>query len=274
MADDNRIRALAEVASLDAWHKGFTASRKAVELHVDVAFAEGRVGGEPGDPVRFRLALKRATVVVVVPPFEKLGIDRASVSRDAPTVKVKASEVRKTRTRLGLGGKAKGKAALTGLNASGVVDAVARAERSRERAIRITQELGPLSVMQMQTADGDYAWVIEPTLDGRLHGRPWNAHKRPRMKVVDLREERSRGLEPAVTVELRCRRMDLDIQGIAPTAKRDLAALAADPFGPNKMRAVEAVIRTRLARAGLLHGDLEDPYAEIVLCAVLAEGDQ
>jgi hypothetical protein len=124
----------------------------------------------------------------------------------------------------------------------------------------------------MQTKHGDHTWIIEPNAGDVLLGRPWDAAKAPRLKLVDERSERNSGIEPAVRVELRCRREDLEIRDITPTNKRDWAALAHDPFGANKLKAAEAVIRTRLARAGLISGNLEDPFAELTICAVIVRG--
>jgi len=268
--NDNRTRTLAEVASLDAWHKGFTTTRKAVDLHVDVSFSEGRIGGEPEAEVRFRLRLRRADVVIVVPPLERVGVDKASVSRDAPRLRVKATEARRTKDQFGASAGLLARAGAS-VSARGKAQAQLAARRARETTLKITQDGSAFSVMQVQTQNGDYAWIIEPTADDVLLGRPWNADDAPRLRLIDQRSDGHRTIEPAVRVELRCRREDLEIREITPTSKRDWAALAKDPFGANKLKAAEAVIRTRLARAGLVSGNLEDPFAELTICAVIAQ---
>ena len=65
MADDNRKRALADVVTVDAWHAEFSNDAPRVDLHIDVVFGVGRIGGGESAGVRFRLSLRRAEVVVV-----------------------------------------------------------------------------------------------------------------------------------------------------------------------------------------------------------------
>jgi hypothetical protein len=74
---------MAEVVSAEAWHQAFVDGRGRSDLHADVVFGIGRIGG--GDPsgVRFRLASRRAQVIVVVPEREPAAIDLATVRRDA-----------------------------------------------------------------------------------------------------------------------------------------------------------------------------------------------
>ena len=71
----NRKRGLAEVVSIDAWHERFGESCDRADLHANVTFMTGRLGGEPESQVRFRLSLKRAEIVVVIPETEPLSVD-------------------------------------------------------------------------------------------------------------------------------------------------------------------------------------------------------
>jgi hypothetical protein len=81
---DNRRRAFADVVTIDAWHDAFDGEKARADLHADIVFGTARVGGEPESPIRFRLSIKRAEIVLVVPPSEPITIDRSSVSRDSP----------------------------------------------------------------------------------------------------------------------------------------------------------------------------------------------
>ena len=45
-------------------------------------------------------------------------------------------------------------------------------------------------------------------------GRPWDAIKQPRLKLVDQRKDRTRGIPPTVRVEIKCRREDLLIEDL------------------------------------------------------------
>src|SRR3569832_273801 len=149
---NNRQRALAEVVSLEAWHDEFSADALKVALHVDAVFETGRIGGEEESPVRFRLNIKQADVVVVVPESEPIGVDKRSVSRDAPQV---------------MGGIA------------------ATIELAPEGSVEITNaasELRMISVTQSTTADGEYRWSSRPCEGNVLHGRPLDPSDSPRLR--------------------------------------------------------------------------------------------
>lgn len=271
MDEDNRRRTFSEIVSLDAWHEGFTALRKAVDLHVDVAFSTGRIGAEAGSNVRFRLRLKRAEVVVIVPPTEPAKIDKASVSRGSRSVQVKVTEVRKSKIAGQGSGAVGGNASSRGMSVKANARAGASLSKSRAKAVEISENGSALSVKQVATADGDYAWVVESSIEGALEGRPWDAVAEPRLKVIDSRADRSKGIAPSVRVEIRCLREDLEILDIA-LKDPNWAAIARDPLGRNRTLAAEAVIRTRLFESGLFNGDIADPFAKITLCATIAEG--
>jgi hypothetical protein len=87
---NNRLRIFADVVSIDAWHKPFGENCPRADLHVDAVFREAvAMGGEEASRVRFRLSLKRAEVVVVIPPAEPVIIDRSSVARETPILEGK-----------------------------------------------------------------------------------------------------------------------------------------------------------------------------------------
>ena len=79
----NRKRAFADTVSIDAWTGNF-ANGKNVSFHADVVFGTARVGGEEDSPVRFRLSVKRAEVVLVIPDFEPVKVDPKTVFRGTP----------------------------------------------------------------------------------------------------------------------------------------------------------------------------------------------
>jgi hypothetical protein len=81
---NNQKRAFADVVSIDAWHRPFDKKHPTVDLHAHVVFDTARVGGEPESPIRFRLSLRQAEVILVIPENEPVFVDRKSVARDAP----------------------------------------------------------------------------------------------------------------------------------------------------------------------------------------------
>lgn len=271
MNEDNRKRALAEVVSVDAWHRGFSQKVEHVELHVDVVFKDGRIGGDKDSDVRFRLRLRRAEVVVIVPQTEPARIDKASVSRDAPSIKGTATQTRKIAKHASVAAKAKTRVSTDAGDAALDLSGSAGATASSDTVIKLVQTVQSMSVTQIQTADDDYAWLVEPTLGPTLAGRPWDASAAPRLKVLDTRQDRTKGIEPHVRVEVRCRREDLEITDITLRNGAGLLGFATDPLGRNKLAAAEALIRTRLFEAGLITGEISDPFAQMTLCATIAE---
>lgn len=274
MADSNRQRALAEVVTVEAWHKAFAQGRTRADLSVDVVFGVGRIGG--GDPtgVRFRLALKRAQLVVVAPKFEPVRFDLVSVERSVPKDIAGKVVTREKLTRgadasLSLSGDASSKGAKAGLR--GKVGA--KLGGRRERTITTTQAFKGMDVTQNRTPEGDYRWMIEPSPNApRLEGRPWNAEKVPRLELIDQRETGSKSMPPVVRVEVRCLREDLDISDIRLGDASAWSLIARRKNALNRRIAAEAAIRTLLTEEGLVVGDMADPFAELVLAMTPADG--
>ncbi|MHC2003041.1 hypothetical protein ACYQR9_21770 [Methylobacterium sp. CM6241] len=214
MDRDNRKRALAEVVSLEAWHKGFTKNRKSADLFVDVAFFSGRIGKEASADVRFELCLKRAHLVVIIPPTEPAKVSPASVRRDTPLKKIKSSETVKSSSKqsTGIGGILKGglKGILPQIELKGSADY----SSSRQRVTEIVQNNEAFKVLNVRIVDNEYVWIIKPVEENFLEGRPWNAVKEPRLNITDTRSDRSKGIEPNIRIEVRCLREDIDIKSI------------------------------------------------------------
>jgi hypothetical protein len=88
------------------------------------------------------------------------------------------------------------------------------------------------------------------------------------MKVKDTRKDRARGIEPTVRIQVRCLREDLEISNIVLKDSRAWERLIRSPTHRNRVAAAEAVIRDRLMKAGLIHGALDEPFAEMCLAEV------
>ena len=106
---NTRKQAFADVVSIEAWHEKFSDDCAVVDLYAHVVFGEAPVGGEEASPVRFRLSVRRAEVVVVViPETEQLSVDRNSVSGDAPSYEAKTTKTTEKTKSAGFEGKLKG----------------------------------------------------------------------------------------------------------------------------------------------------------------------
>lgn len=268
---DNRKRAFADVVSIDAWHAPF-GKTETVDLHADVVFGEARVGGEEESAVRFRLKVKRAEVVVVIPETEPVGVVKSSVSRDAPEFEARYHKTiaRNRHTQA----KAASQLNITPAQVSPCVDvgAAAGASSTTDETIEISATVPLIMATMSKTPEGHYRWALKSIKDDQpLEGRPWDGTKQPRLKLVDLRKDRKSGLPPTVRLEVRCKREDLLIEDL--TIKNETVWQAArQALGfENRMAAAESYIRDRLTEEGLEVLNLPDIFGQLTLASVTAE---
>ena len=215
---DNRRKAFADVVAIDAWHDSFSPEVSSVDLHADVVFGTARVGGDAESPVRFRLSAKRAEIVVIIPDSEPVSVDKKSVVRDAPELQGRLTKIVEQSAQASLKGSASVSASVsashTTMAAALGVETSGQANRSSSEKFEISETVQFLAVTQSKTADGHYRWLIESRAGKILEGRPWVANKQPRLKLIDERRDRSKGIPPTVRVEIRCRREDLHIEDL------------------------------------------------------------
>lgn len=268
MIEHNRRRALADLVGLDAW-KGALDKQGRFNLHVDVAFGVARVGGGIEERARFRISLRRAEVVVIVPTTEPATIDKATVERDTGGFSVKTQESYVTRTQAAASAGANLVAGAKGVEARVSAAVKAGADASATSSAILSRSGTALISGQSQTVDGNYRWIITSAIDGAmLDGHPWDAKQKPRMKIRDDRVDRSRHLEPTVRIQIRCLREDLEITDIVLKDAKRWQSLVQSPTHRNRVAAAEAVIRDRLSKAGLFHDPLDEPFSELCLAEV------
>ncbi len=268
---DNRRRAFADVVAIDAWHNSFDGKHSKVDLHADVVFGTARVGGDSKSPVRFRLSAKQAEVVVIIPKSEPVSVDKGSVAREAPETRGRLTETVEQATHSHAGGRISLSASPAELSASGSVTAGIEGSMSAKKKIEISGKVHFMIVTSSKTDEGHYRWIIKPTASQVLEGRPWDATKQPRLKIIDKRRDRSKGIPPTVRVEVRCRREDLLIddlqikdQGLWEKAKGRIGF-------KNKMAAAISYIRDRLTEEGLEVENIEDIFGNVTLASVTAK---
>lgn len=273
MRNSNQARNLSDIVSLEAWHDELTCDFGRSDLYVDVAFMTGRMGGGADNPVRFKLTLRQAELVVVVPATEPVKVDPKSVRRDTRDRK---ATVRDTYKR---SGKVEGSAATgvklgaTHADANLEVGGTVSGAVSRDHLVEVSETMRSIVAVHSKGVDGSHCWTLSPTMEGTLDGRPWVGAQEPRLTLVDTRKADSRSLPATVRVEVRCRREDLEISDIVLTDKERQGLFKKDPNRRNKLAAAEALIRTRLFEEGLLDNglDLNDPYARMTIAVVSAE---
>lgn len=263
----NRRRALADLVSLEAWHKAFSGRSKVAALHVDVVFSTARLGAEADAPLRFQLSVKNAEVVVVIPPHEPVRVDPDSVERGKPT---SIGTVKRTRRAATSGGLVGSLGAAVGAKPRGVAagGAAAGASFANTTEVELTAEVRAISVQHSLTSKGEHRWALAPVLGKTLNGSPWDSRALSMLKLVKTSAGR---LSPGVRVEVRCRREDLLIEKIVVADPTLWRRLKGTPEYENKMIAANSYIRDRLVQAGLVAGESDSPYATLTIAAVAAE---
>lgn len=274
MADenDNRLKAFAEVISIDAWHEQFSEDRQIADLHADVVFGTARVGGERESPVRFRLSLKRAELIIIIPDSEPIGVDRSTIARLGNAATFTRTTEQTTQTTRSLEGG--GNASISGAGASGALSVKGRAEKSTSLNEKLEGKEEVLSIKvthRFNNNDKTDGWRFESALeDASLDGRPWDAMQSPLLKLVDKRKGGSRKVEPSIRLEIRCLREDMKIEDIIIKDETLRGKLAGKVGFTNNLKAAEAYIRNKLEELGLEAGDLSDDFAKIKLAEVTA----
>jgi len=272
MNSDNRRRAFADVVTIDAWHEAFTEETSKVDLHADVVFGTARVGGEMEAPVRFRLSVKRAEIVVIIPELEPVSVDKTSVSRDSPELEGRLTEIIEQATHASAEGIISAQvSASSGAHASVSGKARAAGDFSKSKKLEVSETIQLILATQSKTEDGHYRWLMEPGNSSVLKGRPWDAAKKPRLKLVDCRSDRGKGIPPTVRVEVRCRREDLAIEDIEIKDKKLWESVKNRIGFKNRLAAAESYIRDRLTEEGLQVKNISDVFGQITLGSTTAQ---
>ncbi len=270
VSSPNQRKVFADVVSVDAWHSRFDGKSATADLHADVVFRVARLGGEKESPVRFRLGLRRAEVVVVAPPTEPVEVVKESVSRDQSVSvgHLRIGTATETSTLAEMGAHA----AISADSVSAALRAAARgsSSKSHQTSFEIDSAVRTILVTQSKTPDGQYRWELTPSNGRCLEGRGWDAKEHPRLRLRDTRGGAS-SLPPCVRVEIRCRKEDIEISDISLKDEGVMERVRQAAGFDNRRAAAEAYIRSALTREGLSFESFDDPFGIICLADVIAE---
>lgn len=141
------------------------------------------------------------------------------------------------------------------------------AKALRTHATEIKQSVKLMMSIHSFTS-GRHAWEIKPADGSVLEGKPWDAVKEPRFRLIDKRNCRE-APPSAVIVEVRCRREDLHIQDIE--LKEGDNRLF--PRKSNNRAAVDGYIRSQFEKAGLDLdiGSIDEKFFRMILAREPAE---
>jgi hypothetical protein len=265
----NNRRILEEAISLEAWHSAFSPETDTASIHVDIVFSEVRLGQEDESPVRFKLMIRRAEVVIVIPPTEPLQVLQTSVSREHPT------GLGTIRSKSSVG-------AATSLEASatlsikptpilrGKASASSATQLKKENTIEIETPVRMILSTQSRSKEGYYRWELKPVQADALLGKPWDAVSEPRLSVKDLSRKLG-GIEGTSRVEIRCKREDLMIEDVTIKDRSMIKKLIGKSGYHNKIIAAESYIRSMLFQRDLPAGDMAEPYSDVCLAEIVIE---
>lgn len=266
----NAGRALRQVISLDGWIASFDDTDTAT-VHADVVFREGRFGADENDRVRFRLALKRAEIVLLALDGEPLRVIRASISR-SPVQEEQTQQVTHEVT-----GEARGKAGLSvknALNASADLSLEAEARRSITKRRELTERVAGLLEQHFTTVDGHPAWEVCAIGSGHLTGSPWDAGEKPRLKVKRLAERNADGDKPTLRLEVRCLREDIEISDLELKEPGKQKWFSRRANRDVNLAAAEQVIKEELLSAGFLRvSDMSEKHGELIIADLIVSED-
>ncbi|WBT39182.1 hypothetical protein [Hyphomicrobium sp. DMF-1] len=266
----NRLKAFADLVSVDAWHDAFKGKRKGVDLHADIVFGTARVGQDTDVAITFRLSVTRADVVIVLPDGEPIGVDPSSVRRDDPHPTVKRTQTFETKSEGAITAKVKAELGVEPAASFAANAHVSSGVTNTEKLVATTTA-PPVLVTLSTTADGSYRWTCTPLTGRKLQGRGWDAATEPCLKLLDGRKTESHLIAPTVRIEVGCLREDLIIEDLELKDPTIWETVRHRTGFKNRMAAAEAYIRNELMAHGLKVGALDQRFSPITLADVTAE---
>lgn len=256
LGDNNPRGPFTDVVGLRVWRTAYDDNQRS-QLFIDVGFKEGRLGAEPGSPVRFRLSVKRAEVRIRPDAAKAIRFVDSSVVR-GPIVAGKRT-VTSTRS---IKGQANADVALNPISPSFSAGASIAAEADFKRAVEFAETVSNMAVQTWPAADGGYSFLLTP--DGNktvLEDRPWDGAS-PRLLLKDPSHPRKRGEPPEPIVQICCAIEDLQIVDVEFKERRQ--GFFKD-MEREKQIAVVQYLREQLANYGLDVGSSDDKFAVLTL---------
>ena len=256
---NNLSKVFSEIVSLDAWHSKFCDSTDSASVHVDLSFLEGHLGAESESEVRFKLTLKRAELIFVIPAMEPLQVIQSSVDREA-TVEGIRRYLREHDKQLTGSLEA---AMQISQNPSLNLGAKATSQNLNKETVTTEMKL-PISNFRMSQSkdpDGNYRWIVMPETGDLLMGKVWDPIKRPRLSV---KKSGASIIAPTCRVIVRCRKQDFNVSEITLKSGKKLG----QKFLFNRTAAATAFISQRLGELGFDNENLDEEYANICVAEV------
>jgi hypothetical protein len=134
-----------------------------------------------------------------------------------------------------------------------------RSRNFKSRAAVTTREI---EVNHRLDPEGCHRWEMLPAAQNALFGSGWDAATSPRFA---LKKPKKSKISRSLIFQVRCLREDIRITNIEIISEESKNIKIFEPSNRSKMVAAEAFIKKKLADAGLISGDMSNPFADVCL---------
>ncbi|MEM5476836.1 hypothetical protein [Pacificibacter sp. AS14] len=264
----NTARILEEVVSLEAWHSPLVVNVDS-PFHVALSFSEGRFQGGKDNNISFKVALKRATLVVFVD--DNLKVPNKTKVREYPTRNIEVSRTNRESEAFGETNGSKtsggGEIGLTKLNAKATQEENSGTQQTSNMSGEHKEFERVTRAMRMthHKVGTQETWKIEPIDANTLQGM---CHDGDDALIKITPKTALRLSDMAIRVFLKCDAEDIEVSDIE-LDKSLLEKLSGANLQRRKKQA-KIVIAQKLAERSLELVDLDKKYQEVILADVLA----
>lgn len=267
LMSNNRQRILAEVLSLDAWHKPFRIDGETSAVHVEVSFEQGRIGGDdPQMPFTFRLSLRKALLTVKLEP--PLTIDRNTIARSIPENPVELSHMLSTESESKSSLSSEGRLSLKGASASVSGSIGDSAAAKTEQRMKLIQSSPRIRSSPKPGGPREYSWEIAPTFEDYLDGQPWHPVHDPRLYVKHPLTKQM--IDPTIKVTLSCSIDDLLIDDLTPKSDKPLSIIRHAVKNDISYAAAVQYLKIVLTSADLEVGMMDNRFSRFLIADTMA----
>jgi hypothetical protein len=250
----NKKRLLAQVLSIDAWHEPMKFDGRTFSVHVELSFKNGRIGGD--DP-RFPFTFKRALLTI---QLEKpLSIDRKSVARHIPSNQAELTQIIAARDEIKSSREFGGKVSPAALAFSISGKAENTDASSREKQMKVVQEVPRIVAIPHPLGSQEYAWELRP-------GQSPVAEPRLSAKITSGGKPK---IEPVLKALVTCKLEDIEISDLVLKDTSPVGILKEMAFHRVNMVAAIQHLKFSLREMELEAGDFGDKFSAVTIADMI-----
>lgn len=259
---DNNPRVFGEVVSLEVWRTEYNTETGTAALHINAKFQDGRIRSEGTPRVSFRLRLRSAEIFIRPDSTSTIKLQPGSA-----LVPSTPEGKRTVTNRQALEASAAAAAGITVVGPTASMNAGAKSRMSAEVTTTYSSAYRSITFLHGKK-NGSHIYCLEPVDQSYLNGLPWDYNTKV-LSLRDTRMGRKKGEPPEPSVEIRCKREDIDITDIKLVDEREINLLSR--ISMNKLKIVENYIKDELARLGFGNANMSDPFEDILIADAYPE---